>query len=398
MVNIRPFKGFLPKDPIKFIVPPYDVIDEGLKAELKKEPNSAIHVILPDGSGDEVYRNAEKEMKRLIEEGVIVQDEEEAIYLYRQENSDFGQEGLIINVSIGDYEENKIKKHEHTREAPLKDRTEHIKATRMNTGLIWTVFKRNEKILGIMKKIKENNTPIIEVEKFGYNNKVWRETDKEIILKLKEAFSSVDLYIADGHHRAASAAAYMKEMRQKNPNYTGEENWNYMMVYAASDHQIRILPYNRVIKKLNISEDEFLSKLNGDFSVEKVEKGVKPEAKHEIIMFLRSGWYRIRPKEIKADAPPDDLDTAILQKYILGPILKIEDIRKSDNILFVGGNISLEEIEDYIYSRNYAIFFLLYPISIKDIEKVADGNKEMPPKSTWFDPKLMTGLVFNPLF
>jgi uncharacterized protein (DUF1015 family) len=398
MVKIRPIRAFRPKDVKTFVIPPYDVIEKEEELELKKNPKSSVHMILPDGEGNEVYNNAQKEMERLIDEEIIVQDKLPSIYIYRQESEKFGHEGIISGVDIRDYDEERIKIHEFTREKPLADRTAHVTATRMNTGLVWTAYKENKAIQKLINKVKRSK-PVYDFEAYNYRNILWQVSNENILKKFQEAFSEVNIYIADGHHRIASAAAYHKiRAKQAGSPYVEGANWNYVMLYLASDHQVRILPYNRVIRKLPMDSTAFLKKVGEFFTIEVVDGDFVPQKKHEIGMFLGNTWYKLTSKQIEFDNYIDGLDVSILQNNILDPILGIQDIRKSDNIFFVGGVTNPQDMSDYVTQKNNAIFFSLFPVSMQDIEIVADQKGVMPPKSTWFDPKLLTGLVFNPLF
>ncbi len=383
-----------------FAIKPYDVIEKEEELELKKNPKSAIHAILPEGEGEEVYSNAQKEMEHLIDEEIIVQDKEPSIYIYRQESESFSHEGIITGVDIRDYDEERIKIHEYTREKPLANRTAHVTATRMNTGLVWNAYKQNPAIQKLINKVKKTK-PEFDFNAYGYRNLLWKVSKEKLIKKFQEAFAPLDIYIADGHHRIASAAAYHKKRaEQAGTPYVENANWNYVMLYLASDHQVRILPYNRVIRELPMEATDFLKKVGETFSIEVVDGVFSPNQKHEIGMFLGNTWYRLSPKQLEFENYIDGLDVSILQNHILDPILGIKDIRKSDNIFFVGGLARTEskEMSRYVTEKGNAIFFSLYPVSMKDIEIVADQKGVMPPKSTWFDPKLLTGLLFNPLF
>ncbi|MHA1340563.1 MAG: DUF1015 domain-containing protein [Promethearchaeota archaeon] len=400
MVKIKGFKAYRPINLEEFCTLPYDVIDEKMEKELKKNPNSAIHIILPDGDEEEKYRNAKRALDKFIQQGILYQEEKECIYFYRQEalSDIFFQEGFIFAVSIDDYEQGNIKKHEHTREAPLKDRTNHIKAVKMNTGLVWTIYSTTKEIAELVTYIKGTPTEAV-FEKYGYKQILWKCDNPEIIGKIKNAFENVTLYIADGHHRAAAATEYRKIMKEElKDKYTGEENFNYFMTYAACEDVVHILPYNRVIKKIPIDKKQFLSAIMDVFVLEILDKEFMPLLKGEIGMLLDDQWYRLILKKEYLENNKDLFDTEILQKYILDPILRIKDIRKSENIEFVGGITDPKGMKKYIKEKGYDIFFSLCPVSPSDIKKIADKGEVMPPKSTWFEPKLLTGLVFNPLF
>ena len=398
MVKIRPIRAFRPKEVNSFVIPPYDIIEKEEELELKKNPKSSIHVILPEGEGEEIYSNAQKEMERLIDEEIIVQDESPSIYIYRQESEEFGHEGIITGVDIRDYDEERIKIHEFTREKPLADRTAHVTATRMNSGLVWNAYRQNGSIQRLIEKVKRSK-PVYDFEAYGYRNILWQVSKENLIKKFQDAFSEVPIYIADGHHRIASAAVYHKiRAEQAGSPYVENANWNYVMLYLASDHQVRILPYNRVIRKLPMESNEFLKKMVESFTIEVVDGDFTPQKKHAIGMFLGNTWYKLSSKQEEFENFIDGLDVSILQNKILDPLLGIQDIRKSDNIFFVGGVTNPQEMSKYVTEKDNVIFFSLYPVSMQDIEIVADQKGVMPPKSTWFDPKLLTGLVFNPLF
>ena len=245
-----------------------------------------------------------------------------------------------------------------------------------------TIFKKNEGIKEIMDEIMEEEA-IVDFEKYGYRHRLWKISDGKKIEEIKKAFAPIPLYIADGHHRIAAAWHYWKK-------YDGNEA-RYVMVFAASDDEVRILPYNRVIRK--IERDDFLDVLKNDFHVEELQPIKEPE-KHEIQMYYGQRWWSLKPKEVPEDVV-ERLDVSILQNKIIEPILGIKDIRKDPNIFFVGGKVGREEYEKMVDEEGNAAVFYLHPTGIDELEAVADAAKNMPPKSTWFDPKLLTGLVFH---
>jgi len=379
MVEIKEFEGLRHKNPEKFCTKPYDVISEEEAEELRKNKDSAIHIILPLGEGEEKYENARKSFERIKKD--MIKDEP-SIYIYKEEGKDFSQRGFILCVSLKDYEEGRIKKHEETREKPLKDRIKHIEALKANTGLIWTIFKKNEELKNKMDELMKD-MPIINFEKYGYRHKLWKISDENEINEIKELFKPLHLYIADGHHRMAASYHYWK-------NNDGKEA-KYVMIFAASDDEVRILPYNRVIRKIDVPD--FLEKVKEKFYVEKMEEMREPK-KHEIQMYYKGEWWSLIPKEVPKGIV-ESLDVSILHNFIIEPILGIKDVRKDPNIFFVGGNVSREEYEEFVDKKGNAAVFYLHPTSIEELEAVADASKNMPPKSTWFDPKLLTGLVFH---
>jgi len=396
MVLISSLKPFLPKNPEEFCTNPYDVISKEEELELKKNPKSLIHLILPDGIGEEIYQNALKAFEKFKKEKIIIREKESCIFVYRQESDQFSHQGLILGVSLEDYESGNIIKHEHTREKPLEDRTKHITTTKVSAGLVWTVFKTNKEINDLIENIKKQK-PLFDFKKLGYRHLLWKEKDVDIIESLKKLFLNEKLYIADGHHRAASAAEYrklkIKEKSKKNPNAP----WHYLLTYVASDDQVRILPYNRIVKKLPISEVEFLAQIKKDFDVLPIKSSFNPSRKNEIGLYLKGEWYKLLVKERKFKSIRDSLDVAILQDKILGPILKIYDPRADENIFFVGGLLELKRMEKYIIEEGNDLFINLYPVSITDLEAISAEGGVMPPKSTWFDPKVLSGLVLHTL-
>jgi len=279
----------------------------------------------------------------------------------------------------------KVKIHEKTREKPLKDRIQHIESTNSHTGLVWLVYKKNEQVKSLMNEIQKSKT-MFNFDKYGYKHKVWKLTINEQD-QVKRLFTEFDLYVADGHHRVASAYEYYKN----HPNNTEAK---YVMTYCASNDEIRILPYNRIIRKLNVPEPEFIDKLSHNFEVTKTDQ--KSPGKGEIMMRLTNDWYILKPKNVPQDVV-GKLDVSILQNQILSPVLGIEDPRVDPNIFFEGGILSNVDLEKYVTEKGNAIVFFMHPTAMTEIEEVADAKLDMPPKSTWFDPKVLTGLVFHKL-
>jgi len=397
MVKISTLHPYCPNNAIEFTTNPYDVIGKEEEEELKRNNNSLIHLILPDGKGDELYSNALSAYVKFKESSTIVREENPCIFVYRQESVEFNQEGLIMGVALDDYEKGNIVKHEHTREKPLKDRTKHIETTNVAAGLVWSVFRADIEINKLIAQIKKG-TPKYDFEKFGYRHILWQETDSTIINKLAKLFENKKIYIADGHHRAASAAEYRKhQLKNVNKTEKPEAPWQYLLSYVASDDQIRILPYNRVIKNLRDNEDNFIEKLEDIFEVRKVNKAFNPDMKNKLAICIRGKWFELIAKDKTFNSKRDSLDVAILQDKVLEPILGILNVRADENIFFVGGIHDPTIMEKYITDKGNDIFFNLFPVDIKDLESIADSGGVMPPKSTWFDPKLLSGLVLHDL-
>jgi uncharacterized protein (DUF1015 family) len=396
MVKIAPIQPYLPKHPETFVTNPYDIIGTAEEAELKKYPESLIHLILPDGEGDEIYQNAKKALDHLRSTNTIQKALSPAIYVYRQESVEFSQQGFILGVSLQDYEEGNIVRHEHTRNKPLKDRTQHIATTHAATGLVWNVFSSDKAINAIMEEIK-TKPPVFDFQKYTYRHLLWEETDPQVIGRLSKLFVPIQIFIADGHHRAASANEYRKMKLQQGAKTTDKKPWQNLLTYVASDDQVWILPYNRVIRKLPMSADEFLTQLADIYLVESAESPFNPTAQHEVAICLQGSWYKLVVKNRDFPSKRDSLDVAILQDRVLDPILGITDPRSDKNLFFVGNvkyyrNPSLMQTE-FIEKQGNDLFINLFAVDIHDIEEIGGAGGVMPPKSTWFEPKVLSGLT-----
>lgn len=397
MVKISPLKPFLPKNPEEFCTNPYDIIGKEEEQQLKKIPYSLIHLILPDGEDDQIYRNAAKVYKQFRDKKIITQVNIPSVFVYRQESAQFSQQGLIVGLALQDYEEGNIVRHENTRKKPLRDRINHIVSSNVAAGLVWAVFRVNQEINNLIEQIKKKN-PIFDFKKYGYRHLLWQETNPAIIQQLVELFKKERVFIADGHHRAASAAEYRKrKLKESNISEESDVPWQYLLSYVASDDQIRILSNSRVIKRLSIDIKDFLKKLENNFKVYPMEKAFNPEKKNQIALCLKGKWYELITKETRFNLLRDSLDVVILQDKILNPILGIIDPRADENIIFLGGIQDPNEMEKYITERGNDLLINLYPVNIQDLEEIATVGGVMPPKSTWFDPKLLSGLVLHDL-
>ncbi len=397
MVRISALRPYCPNNPSDFTTNPYDVIGKVEEQELKQNLNSLIHLILPDGEGEEVYNNALTAYTNFKASNLISREEKPSIFVYRQESPHFSQEGLIMGIALQDYEDNNIVKHEYTRVKPLKDRTKHITTSNVAAGLVWSVFRHDIEINKVIEQVKQKK-PKFDFNKYGYHHILWQETELNIIDRLSVLFKDKKVYIADGHHRAASAAEYRKiQMESSNENENSNSPWQFLLSYVASDDQIRILPYNRVIKRLKDGKEEFLRRLEEIYYIKKVNTPFNPNRKNQTALCIKGKWYKLETKEKTFDSRRDSLDVTILQDKVLGPILRIINIRADDNIFFVGGLQNPNTMEEYTTEKGNDVFFNLYPVDIKDLESIADSGGVMPPKSTWFDPKLLSGLVLHDL-
>ncbi len=397
MVKVSALRPYNPNNPKEFTTNPYDVIGKEEEYQLKQNPNSLIQLILPDGEGEEIYNNASLAYEKFKTTNLIVQEDTPSIYVYRQESAQFSQQGLIMGIALQDYEDGNIIKHEHTREKPLQDRTKHIVATNVAAGLVWSVFNADREINNLIEQIKQKE-PKFDFEKYSYRHLIWQETDPNIINQLSNLFKDKKVYIADGHHRAASAAEYRKhQLKIENNKEKTDAPWQYLLSYVSSDDQIRILPYNRVIRKLRDEEDTFIEKLEKIFEVRKVDSAFNPDMKNTLAICIRGKWYELIAKDKTFNSKRDSLDVTILQDKVLEPILGILNVRADENIFFVGGIQNPTIMEKYVTDKGNDIFFNLFPVDIRDLELIADSGGVMPPKSTWFDPKLLSGLVLHDL-
>jgi len=411
MVKVKPFKGLRPNKEYaeKVASPPYDVLSSDEAREMAKDnPYSFLHVNKPEIDLDEtvdpydvrVYRRGAENLKKLIDHGILEQDQEEYFYIYQQIMGDHKQTGLVAGASCDEYIQDKIKKHEHTRPDKEEDRMTHINILNAQVGPVFLTYKSKPEIDEIFKEGMQNE-PEYDFVADGVRHTFWVVKDKDLINKIQKAFNKIDyLYVADGHHRSASATRVKREREKKNPNHTGDEEYNYFLTVIFPDNQMQILDYNRIVKDLNgLSTEEFLSKIKEKFDVElsAEDEPFKPAKKHEFGMYLENNWYKLTPKKDTFDEKDvvERLDVSILQNNLLSPILGIENPRKDKRIDFVGGIRGLKELEKRVDSGDWKVAFSMYPTTIGDLMNIADAGKVMPPKSTWFEPKLRSGLVVH---
>lgn len=417
MATVRPFKGIRPIRELasKIAALPYDVMNsEEARKMVVDNPYSFLHVdraeIDLDPSIDvhdkRVYEKARENLDKMIEDGEYIQDEMPCLYIYRQIMNGRAQTGIVFCASIDDYLNNVIKKHEFTRADKELDRINHVDYCDANTGPIFLTYKEEQIASEIIEAWIENESKRKPIYNFtaedGITHIVWVIDNDIIISELIDLFKEVDyLYIADGHHRSASAVKVGLKRRQEHPDYTGDEEFNYFLAVAFPDNDLMVMDYNRVVKDLNgMTKEELLKKLEKDFIVTKSENNepVKPAKKHTFGMDIENDWYLLEAREGTFDAedPIDQLDVAILQNNVLTPILGIEDVRTSDRIDFIGGIRGIKELEKRVNS-DMKIAFSMYPTEVHDIMDVADIGEVMPPKSTWFEPKLRSGLFIHKL-
>jgi uncharacterized protein (DUF1015 family) len=411
MARIEPFRAYRPRPEYAEQVasPPYDVLSSEEARELACEnPLSFLHVVkpeidLPPGTdvyAPEVYAKGAENLRRLIEDDVLIRESTPALYLYRQRMGDHIQTGLVAGASVDEYEQDLIKKHEHTRPVKEDDRTRHIDALDANTGPVFLTYKSRRVIDALVNNLTSDVPTYDFAASDGIQHVLWVIDSPEDRDALVEAFQSVPvLYVADGHHRSAAAVRIRAARRDANPNHTGEEPYNFFLTVIFPDEQMKILDYNRVVRDLHgQTSDEFLQQADAKFTIEPVDDGKPPGAK-SFGMYLDGQWYalRARPGTYPADDPVRGLDVAILQDNLLAPVLGIGDPRSDERVDFVGGIRGLEELERLVDSGTWGVAFALYPTSIEQLFSVADAGEVMPPKSTWFEPKLRSGLIVRPL-
>jgi len=412
MAIIRPFAALRPKEEYveKVISPPYDVIDrkEALKLAAGN-PLSFLHVCrseidlphIEDPYHPEVYKQARLKLEDFISQGVLIQDDKPCLYIYQLTMDGRVQTGIAACASIDEYINGDIKKHEHTRVEKELDRINHFDACNANTEPVFLTYRSNSEITALIEDWMQNNAPInnfTTADSVGH--KLWLIDDSDTIESITESFKSIPaLYIADGHHRSASAVKVGLKRREQNPGYNGSEEFNFFMAVIFPDSDLHIYDYNRVVKDLNgMTKEKFIAKLTPLFHIEEIgNRPFYPEKKHVFSMYLDKTWYRLSAKEsILSDHIIKGLDVSILQDHVLAPLLCIEDPRTDERIDFVGGIRGLEELSRRV-DTDMAVAFSLHPVTMEDLLAVADRNEIMPPKSTWFEPKLGSGILIHTL-
>ena len=410
-VVVKAFKGIRPVEELasKIAALPYDEMNsEEAREMVKGNPHSFLHVdraeIDLDPSVDvhdkKVYEKARANLDKMISDGEYIQDDQPCLYIYRQIMNGRAQTGLVFCASIDDYINNNIKKHEFTRADKELDRINHVDYCDANTGPIFLTYKEDDVASEVIKAWCKRKPIYDFTSEDGISHIVWVIDNEIIVNEIIALFKDVNaFYIADGHHRSASAVKVGLKRRETNPNYTGEEEFNYFLAVAFPDNDLMVMDYNRVVKDTNgLTKEQLIEKLEEKFVVTKSEVQVKPSKKHTFGMFIDEEWYLLEAKEgiYNKEDPIDSLDVAILQNNVLTPILGIEDVRTSDRIDFIGGIRGINELERRV-RKDMKIAFSMYPTEVSDIMNVADIGEVMPPKSTWFEPKLRSGLFVHKL-
>lgn len=408
MASVLPFRAYRPAEGLekKVAALPYDVIDVNqAKAEVKNNPYSFLHIDkaeidienLTDVYSKEVYEKAKENLDKFISEGVLVQDKKPSLYIYRLKDGSHVQTGIAACTLVEEYLNGTIKKHELTREEKQNDRKEHIKACKAHTGPIFMAYRKREEINAIVEEYTKNDPEFSFRAKDGTEHSVWIIDDEKTIEKLVNEFKKVDnLYIADGHHRNAAACDVYKEMKENGEDVT--ESGKYLSVLFPSD-ELEILSYDRTVADLNgLTEDELIERLSEKFYIMPYTKQgeFEPVMPHQFGMFINNRWYILTSAGEFDEKPVEEtVDTAILYNDLLSPVLGIGDIRTDKRIKFFGGKNAMLQLQLAIITGQAKIAFSLYPTSMEEIMAVADEGKTMPPKSTWFEPKLLSGLFVH---
>ena len=414
MARIKPFKGIRPpKELVEQVESrPYDVLDsEEARAECEGNEKSLYHIIKPEidfapGTSEydpRVYEKARENFIKFQRNGWLVQDRKEQYYIYAQTMNGKTQYGLVVGAYSGDYTSGVIKKHELTRADKEEDRMKHVRINNANIEPVFFAYPDNDVLDALIRKYAATEPEydfIAPVDGFGH--KFWIVDDDTDIQTITEEFAKMpSLYIADGHHRSAAAALVGAERAKQNPQHTGDEEYNFFMAVCFQASQLTVLDYNRVLKDLNgLSSDEFIARLRENFDVVKMGKDIyKPSQLHEFSLYLDGEWWKLNAKVGTYDDsdPIGVLDVDISSRLILQDILQLGDLRISQRIDFVGGLRGLAELKRRVDSGEMRAALALYPVSMKQIMDIADSGKIMPPKATWFEPKLRSGLVIHSL-
>jgi len=414
MAIIKPFKGLRPiKNNVEKVASrPYDVLNsDEARIEVKGNPHSFLHVVKPevdlpldvDLHSDIVYNKAKSNLEELIASGMLFEDEQACFYIYAQTMFGKTQYGIVGAAAVEDYLNNVIKKHELTRPDKEEDRMNHVRVTNVNAEPVFFTYKANAKLDKIVAEAIKTEAEYNFTTSDEVGHHFWVIRNAQIVKEIETIFATEveSTYVADGHHRTAAAALVGAERKKNNPNHNGTEDYNFFLAVHFPDNQLTIIDYNRVIKDLNgLSSDEFIAKLEKSFKVENMGSEIyKPACLHQFSMYLDGNWYKLTAKQgtYNDSDPIGVLDVTILTNQVLDPLLDIKDLRRSNRIDFVGGIRGLGELKKRVDSGEMKAAFALYPVSMQQLINIADSGAIMPPKTTWFEPKLRSGLVIHKL-
>lgn len=412
MAVFKPFKAVRPYPEYASEIAslPYDVMDSNeAREEAKKHPLSFLHVEKPeidldpsiDLYDDRVYAKAKENLYKYIHDKLMLQDDKPAFYVYKQVMDGRPQIGLVGLASIDDYINNKIKKHELTRAEKEADRIRHVDTCNAHSSPVFFTYRHQDLIDKAVSATIATTKPVYNfISDDGIGHALWIIDDMDVIHTIQAAFSNMEsLYVADGHHRTASAVRVGQMRREQHPNYTGDEEFNYIMAVIFPDNQLKIMDYNRIVKDLNgNSKQQFIEKVKKSFDIVEFGKSpYHPESTHTFGMYLDGLWYKLTAKAGSWDDKDTvkSLDVSILQNNLLHPILGIEDPRRDKRIDFVGGIRGLKELQARVDSGIETVAFAMFPTTMDELIQIADESKIMPPKSTWFEPKLRSGLFIH---
>jgi uncharacterized protein (DUF1015 family) len=411
MLLIRPFAGLRPQNTYTdgVIAPPYDVLNTQ-EAIVRSEgkPWSFLHISRPeidlppdtDPYSPQVYAKGVENLQKMLDAGVLAQDSTENYYLYQLVMGDHIQTGLVAAASVEAYDKGQIRRHELTRPDKEDDRVRQIDALNAQTGPVLLAYKQDADLQALIDVLIQSKPDADVVADDQIRHRLWVVSDKTNIDKISHLINKMAcLYIADGHHRSAAASRVAKQRCEQNPQHSGNESYNYFLSVMFPDVQMKILSYNRVVKDLNgLDEQTFLEKVGAVFKLQSSETAFQPTKRTEVGMFCNGKWYQLEiPVSLIPNDPVKSLDVSILSDQILDPILGIKDVRRDKRIDFVGGIRGLNELEKRVNSGEMAVAFAMFPTSLGELMSVADADQIMPPKSTWFEPKLADGLVSHVL-
>jgi uncharacterized protein (DUF1015 family) len=410
MAIFKPFKAFrpVPEHAAEVASKPYDVLNsDEARIEVQGHPLSFLHVGKPEVDLDksinlydpQVYQKGKENLQHLIDKGVLKQDPQPYFYLYAQTMDGRTQYGLVGCASVDDYWKDVIKKHEKTRKDKEEDRSNHVRVTNAHSGPIFLTYHDDSAINKIVDAVKATKPESDFVSEDGIRHQSWVIKDKADCEMIEKTLAGVqNFYVADGHHRSAAASIVGRERQQANPAHKGDEEYNYFLAVLFPASHLYIMDYNRVVKDMNgLTKEDFFDKLKANFTVTEAAGQLKPANKGEYGMYIDGKWYLLKanPELLAIKDPVEGLDVSILQKYVLDALLGIDDPRTSKRIDFVGGIRGLGELEKRVNSGEMKLAFALHPTSIEELISIADAGKVMPPKSTWFEPKLRDGLFVH---